>query len=462
MADPSRILVVASPGTSIDDLIARCGGGEVVRVESWPEALARLRAEAFDLVLERPQDEQLWDHARSLLESQRLLRVARDLSAIDPEQLLEMDVQQRIEWLKGSIRRYMHDILHYDNIEIRLLDRNTNLLQPLLSEGMTAFTPGRPLLALPENNGVTGHVAATGKSYLCRDTTQDPLYIEGLPGARSALTVPLVYQNEVIGTLNIESVQPDAFTPHDVQFVEIFSHEIAAALHLLELLSAEKRGTTAAAVDTIAREVALPVDEILVNGTAILDRYIGHDPDLTEKLRKILAAARAIKECIQKVGEDLAPRSTYHRPLETEPPDLRGVRILVVDNDDRVRRSAHGILGRWGCIVETARDGEEAAAMARLAQYDAILADIRLPDMTGYQAYCQFRQTQPHARVILMTGYGYDVHHSLVKARQDGLRFVLFKPFRIDQLREALHGVQPHAPPEMEPTAAQTQDLPTR
>jgi hypothetical protein len=37
-----------------------------------------------------------------------------------------------------------------------------------------------------------------------------------------------------------------------------------------------------------------------------------------------------------------------------------------------------------------------------------------------------------------MTGYGYDPTHALVKARQDGLRFVLFKPFRVDQLRDAL------------------------
>jgi hypothetical protein len=39
-----------------------------------------------------------------------------------------------------------------------------------------------------------------------------------------------------------------------------------------------------------------------------------------------------------------------------------------------------------------------------------------------------------------MTSYGYDPHHSLVKARQDGLKHVLFKPFRVDQLRDALAG----------------------
>jgi CheY-like chemotaxis protein len=114
------------------------------------------------------------------------------------------------------------------------------------------------------------------------------------------------------------------------------------------------------------------------------------------------------------------------------------LRVLVVDSDERVRRSAHGILGGWGCIVETARDGQEALTMARLSTYDAILVDIRLPDLSGYDAYCKLRELQPQARLILMTAFGYDPSHAIVKCRQEGLRSVLYKPFRVDQLLEAL------------------------
>jgi CheY-like chemotaxis protein len=89
-------------------------------------------------------------------------------------------------------------------------------------------------------------------------------------------------------------------------------------------------------------------------------------------------------------------------------------------------------------VVLTARHGQEALTKARHGTYDAILTDIRLPDMNGYEAYQRLRQSQPQARAILMTAFGYDPSHSIVKARQDGLRFVLYKPFRIDQLLEAL------------------------
>ena len=70
----------------------------------------------------------------------------------------------------------------------------------------------------------------------------------------------------------------------------------------------------------------------------------------------------------------------------------------------------------------------------------------RLGGAAWDRQYRRLREAQPNARVILMTAYGYDPSHTIVKARQDGLRFVLFKPFRVDQLLTALEspdGVPP-------------------
>lgn len=365
-----------------------------------------------------------------------LHQAGQEMAALTPDQLAEMSVDARIELLKLNIRRFTHDLLHYDMIEIRVLDRQTGGLVPLLTEGMTDLAKTRILYPKLENNGVTGYVAATGKSYICADTANEPLYLEGASGARSSLTVPIISQDEVIGTFNVESPRPNAFNNDDVQFAEIFSREIASTLHTLELLSAEKRTTATRSVEAIEREVALPVDEILAAATAVLDRYIGHDAEMGDKLRQIIASARALKQCIQKVGEDLAPAPATEQPRPHS--RLRGMRILVADNEERVRRTAHALLGRFGCIVETARDGNEALTMARLSAYDVILADIRLPDINGYEMYARLRQLQPEARTILMTAYGYDPSHSIVKARQEGLTLVLFKPFRIDQLLDAL------------------------
>jgi CheY-like chemotaxis protein len=369
-----------------------------------------------------------------------LHKAGTQLAALAPEQLAEMSPAERIELLKLNIRKFTRDLLRYDVIEIRLLDRRTGRLELLLQEGMIPEAAERPLLPGTEGQGVTGYVAATGKSYLCPDTAADPLYLPGAAGAHSSLTVPLLYQDRVVGTMNVESPRVNAFGEDDLQFAELFGREVATALHTLELLSAEKSSAATQSVEAVSREVALPVDEILTSATTILERYIGHDPDIADKLKRILAGARQIKQSIQKVGEDIAPAPPASGAKPAAPASLKGMRVLVADNDDRVRRSAHGLLGRWGCVVETARDGKEALTMARLGSYDAILADIRLPDVSGYEMFRRLREAQPNARVILMTGYGYDPSHTLVKARQDGLRFVLFKPFRVDQLLAALTG----------------------
>jgi CheY-like chemotaxis protein len=383
--------------------------------------------------------------ATALVHKQRkldaLYRAGSELAALNDSPLAGLDVAGRVELLKSNIRKLTRDLLHFEVIEVRLLEANTGRLVPLLQVGMLQEAAARELYARPEGNGVTGFVAATGQSYLCADTLADPLYLPGASGARSSLTVPLRHGDQIVGTFNVESPRPGAFGLEDLQFAEIFSHSVAAALHTLDLLSAEKTSGASQSIEAVNREVALPVDDILADATHLLERYVGHEPEVAERIKKVLANARFIKQSIVKVGEDLGSPS-LSGVREPPAPALKGLRVLVADNDDRVRRHAHQLIGRWGGIVETARDAREAVTMAKLACYDVIVADIRLPDLGGYEVYRALRQAQPGAAVILMTGYGYDAGHALVKARQDGLKYVLFKPFRVDQLRDALLGVR--------------------
>lgn len=390
----------------------------------------------------RPLFVALCHDSTALVQKQQKLdalhRAGRELSALGGAELAALDVAGRIELLKSNIRRLTRDLLHFELIEIRLLEQETGRLIPLLQDGLTTEAAGRELFARAEGNGVTGFVAATGNGYLCPDTRADTLYLQGASGARSSLTVPLRYGDQIVGTFNVESPKPDAFNEEDLQFAEIFSHAVAAALQTLDLLSAEKTSGASQSIDAVNKEVALPVDDILADATTLLERYVGHTPEVAGRIKKILANARLIKQSIVKVGEDLGPKTSGRSVLREAPLELKGVRVLVADNDDRVRRHAHQLIGRWGGIVETARDGQEALTMAKLTTYDAVLADIRLPDLSGYEVFRALREAQPGARVILMTGFGYDPSHSMVKARQEGLKHLLYKPFRVDQLRDAL------------------------
>jgi len=381
-----------------------------------------------------------------VLQQQKLSAIHQagiELADLSPEEVAKMTVEERIELLRANILHCTKDVLHYDVVEIRMLDPKTRYLEPLLAVGMTPDAAQRKLRAEPTGNGVTGFVAYTGKSYLCEDTSGDPLYLEGAAGARSSLTVPVMLHDRVTGTLNVESPEPRAFNESDLQFLEIFARDVAIALNTLELLAAEKASTAAASVEAIHSAVAMPVDIILNDAVNVMERYIGHQPDVVERLQSILRNARDIKQVIQKVGQSMAPAEAQPPSARVElRPTLVGRRVLVVDADESVRSAAHALLERYRCIVETAHNGSEAQFMVRSLSadqhYDAIIADVRLPDMSGYDLLLKLKELMEIVPMALMTGFGYDPGHSIVKARQAGLQAVLFKPFRLDQLLEVV------------------------
>ena len=378
---------------------------------------------------------EITDETHQQLKINAIAHAGDELADLTPEELSLMGVEERSDLLKYNIARHMKDLMGLDYIEIRLLDKISGRLVPLLSEGMSPLAANRELLARKEGHGVTGFVAATGQSYLCPDTAKDPIYIEGAENARSSLTVPLIYHGTIIGTLNVESPQPNSFDDRDRQFLEIYGRNIAGAINTLELLQAEKESTASASVQAISREVALPLDDIITDATTVLDRYAGHDDDIVARLRHLLYRAREIRGIIQKVGATMVPQP---RRISLAAARLAATRILVVDADEAVRRSAHHLLGVQGAVVETARDAHEAIALMRQSAYSTALVDIRLPDLDGYEAFRRLRAIQPETPIILMTGFGYDPTHSIVKARQEGLQTVLYKPFRSDRLLEAV------------------------
>ena len=387
-----------------------------------------------------------------------------ELGDLTPEELPDMTAEDRVELLRGKVLQFTRDLMQFDTVEIRLLDEHTGALRPLLSYGMAEGVPETPLRADPERNGATGLVAATGRPHLCHDTAADPYYLPGAPGARSALTVPLVLGEQVLGTFNVESREPAAFTEDDVRFAELFAREVAAALHTLELLVAEKYGTARESTERTLREVAGPLDDILRDAAWLLERYIGHSAEMTDRLKRVLKGARDIKTLIHRVGEELRPEPTRTPLPAADRPKLRGARVLVADADPHVRTAAHALLGRLGCEVETAHDAAEALLMSRTLPYDVALVDIRLPPGAGpnvvplaptdlpddpgadapdphaepvgggYSCFKALREVSPGLPIVFMTGFGYDPTHSLVKAKREGLHGTLYKPFRPDQL----------------------------
>ena len=148
------------------------------------------------------------DVTDEVLQQQKLSAIHQagiELADLTPDEVAKMTIDERIELLKANILHCTQDVLHYDVVEIRMLDPKTRRARAGAGRGHDAGSRRTRSCGPNHGNGVTGFVAATGKSYLCEDTSEDPLYLEGAPGARSSLTVPVMLHDRVTGTFNVES-----------------------------------------------------------------------------------------------------------------------------------------------------------------------------------------------------------------------------------------------------------------
>lgn len=80
--------------------------------------------------------------------------------------------------------------------------------------------------------GIVGYVAATGEPRIALDTDQDTVYFNNplLPNTRSELALPLVVNNQIIGVLDVQSEQPEAFTQEDIATLQIMADQLALAI----------------------------------------------------------------------------------------------------------------------------------------------------------------------------------------------------------------------------------------
>src|SRR5207244_3986755 len=99
-----------------------------------------------------------------------------------------------------------------------------------------------------------------------------------------------------------------------------------------------------------------------------------------------------------------------------------------------IRNTISDILRKYHATVTIASNGGEAIKLIEHEEFDLVVSDIKMPDKSGYDVFAAARKHSQTVPVILMTGFGYDPNHSIVRASQEGLQAVLFKPFKVDQL----------------------------
>ena len=380
----------------------------------------------------------------------------RELARIDKDTVAKLTPAERLRLLQDKIIKYSKDLMHFDHFAIRLLDRRTNKLEVVIAEGLPPEALEIDLYAQPEGNGISGFVGATGRSYICHDTEKDPRYVIGLDHAHSSMTVPLLLFDEVVGVYNVEAQSVGAFSEDDRQFAEIFGRYVAQALNLLDLLVVERFTTSGKISSTVVQEMAQPLNDIVTEAQTMMEEYIGDD-SMRGRLNRIVTHTEAIRRAISDVAA--GPKAIIGcDKLEAtqQEPALIGKRILIADDEPNIRRTIKDVLCRYGCDVVTCKDGYEACTEIEQEKFDLIISDIKMPYRNGYEIFAAAQRRDEGTPVLLMTGFGYDPHHSIVRASQEGLSSVLFKPFKVEQLMDEIRtALRIEAPQTAEQPAAE-------
>ncbi len=111
-------------------------------------------------------------------------------------------------------------------------------------------------------------------------------------------------------------------------------------------------------------------------------------------------------------------------------------RILIIDDDENIRKVLQTILEDEGYVVETAETAKKGIERSDKAFYNLALIDVRLPDMEGIELLSKLRSTKPKMRKIIVTGY--PTLQNAVSAVNKGADAYVTKPFEVEKILQTI------------------------
>jgi two-component system, sensor histidine kinase SagS len=114
--------------------------------------------------------------------------------------------------------------------------------------------------------------------------------------------------------------------------------------------------------------------------------------------------------------------------------------ICIVDDEEELNENLTYDIEdqRPDWKVRAFQSGLEAIKEIMKGKIDLVVTDIAMPDMDGYELFWRIKDYDENLPVIMMTGFGYDPNHVLVRSKQDGLQDILYKPFETGKLIELI------------------------
>jgi phosphoserine phosphatase RsbU/P len=196
-----------------------------------------------------------------------LLEVATNTAqSLDLDRLLE------------SVSQYVLRVLHYELFAILLYNERGKYLAIRFAIGHRAEVVKNLRLQLGE--GITGVAAASQEAILVSDVRRDERYLNSLDAVRAELAVPMVVRGRLVGVIDVQSTQPDAYNEYDRAMLRLIASRVASAIDNARLYRrVERQNRTLRALGRISHEFAaiLELEELLSKIASTMRGLINYD-----------------------------------------------------------------------------------------------------------------------------------------------------------------------------------------
>ena len=133
-------------------------------------------------------------------------------------------------------------------------------------------------------------------------------------------------------------------------------------------------------------------------------------------------------------------KKTVQRSISPEPSQeikAKGLRVLVVDDNEDMRSILHQLLSKIGCNVKTAENGAYAIELSKREEFDIVLCDLVMPDIYGYDVVKALNELEKSPKIGIITGWAEKLNP---REREDlTIDFMVKKPFKLSALTKQIN-----------------------
>ncbi len=189
----------------------------------------------------------------------------------------EINASLNLDRVLAKIAATVKRLIDYEIFSVMLLDRETQTLSHRFAIGHSQEVIDH--WRIPVGQGITGTAAATREPVRVSDVRNDARYINAIDSVRSEMAVPLVFRDEVIGVLDLQSRHVDYFTHEQQAILTLLASRLAVAIENARLFErARSQASTLLLLNEVGREASsiLDVEVLLRRAAELVKRVIDY------------------------------------------------------------------------------------------------------------------------------------------------------------------------------------------